>query len=82
MAIGQDYGVEHLVWFRVPQPGTPRPVRAYRGQPARVAQDRHAPVEVRGDEAAWEAAVRRLGGRVYGTHQPVKSLSLEQAVQA
>ena len=34
------------------------------------------------DEAAWEAAVRRLGGRVYGTHQAVESLSLEHAVLA
>ena len=34
------------------------------------------------DEAALEAAVRRLGWRVYGTNQPIESLSLEQAVLA
>src|SRR5215475_1569582 len=78
----QDYGVENLVWFRLTQHVTPRPVRAYRGQPARVDDDRHATVEVRVDEAALEAAVRRLGWRVYATNQPVESLSLEQAVLA
>ncbi len=34
------------------------------------------------DEVALEAAVRRLGWRVYGTNQPVASLSLAQAVLA
>jgi transposase len=82
VAIVQDYGVENLLWFRLTQHITPRPVRAYRGQPARVAHDRHATVEVRVDEAALEAAVRRLGWRVYGTNQAVESLSLEQAVLA
>ena len=82
VAIVQDYGVENLVWFRLTQHVTPRPVRAYRGQPARVDHDRHATVEVRVDEAALEAAVRRLGWRVYATNQPVESLSLEQAVLA
>ena len=74
--------MENLLWFRLTQHVTPRPVRAYRGQPARVDHDRHAPVEVCVDEAALEAAVRRLGWRVYGTNQPVESLSLEQAVLA
>jgi transposase len=57
-------------------------VRAYRGQPARVEHAWHAIVEVCVDEAALEAAVQRLGWRVYGTNQPVESLSLEQAVLA
>src|SRR5215510_12159713 len=82
VAIVQRYGVEHLVWFRLTQHVTARPVRAYRGQPARVDYDRQVTVEVRVDEAALEAAVRRLGWRVYGTNQPVESLSLEQAVLA
>ena len=80
--IVQRYGAENLVWFRVTQHVTPQPVRASRGQPARVDHDRHASVEVCVDEAALEAAVRRLGWRVYGTHQPAESLSLEQAVLA
>lgn len=82
VAIVQRYGVEHLVWFRLTQHATTRPVRAYRGRPARIEEERHATVEVRVDEAALEAAVRRLGWRVYGTNQPAEQLSLEQAVFA
>jgi transposase len=82
VAIVQHYGVADLVWFRVTGHATPRPVRAYRGRPARVEQDRYATVEVCVDEAALEAAVRRLGWRVYGTNQPVALLSLAQAVLA
>jgi len=82
VTIVQRYGVENLFWFRLTQHVTPRPVRAYRGQPSRVDHDRHATVEVCVDETALEAAVRRLGWRVYGTNQPVESLSLEQAVLA
>jgi len=82
VAIVQRYGVEHLVWFRVTPHVTPRPVRAYRRRPARVEHDRHATVEVGVDEAAVEAAVRRLGWRVYGTNQPLEQLSLAQAVLA
>jgi transposase len=81
-AIVQRYGVEAFLWLRYSQHATPRAVRAYRGQPARVEGDRHATVEVRVDEAALEAAVRRLGWRVYGTNQPREQLSLEQAVLA
>jgi transposase len=82
VAIVQRYGVEDLLWFRLLQHTTPRSVRAYRGQPARIDHDRQAIVEVCVDEVALEAAVRRLGWRVYVTNQPVESLSLEQAVLA
>src|SRR6266436_5064238 len=82
VAIVQRYGVENLVWFRLTQHATPRPVRAYRGRPARIAEERHATVEVCVDEVALETAVRRLGWRVYGTNHPVESLSLAQAVLA
>jgi len=82
VAIVQRYSVENLLWFRLTQRDTPHPVRAYRGQPARVDHDRHATVEVHVDEAALEATIRRLGWRVYGTNQPVASLSLAQAVLA
>ena len=81
-AIVQRYGVADLIWFRLHQHATPPPVRAYRGQPARVDHDRHATVEVRVDEATMEATIGRLGWRVYGTNQPMESLSLEQAVLA
>lgn len=82
VAIVQRYGVDHLVWFRLTPHVTARPVRAYRGQPARVDHDRHATSEVRVDEAALEATLARLGWRVYGTNQPMASLSLAQAVRA
>jgi transposase len=82
VAIVQRYGVENLVWLRLTQHVTPRPVRAYRGQPARIEKDRQATIEVCVDEVALEAAVCRLGWRVYGTNQPVASLSLAQAVLA
>ena len=82
VAIVQRYSVEDLIWFRLTQHNIPRPVRAYRGQPARVDHDRHATVEVRVDEAAFEATIRRFGWRIYGTNQPVASLSLAQAVLA
>jgi transposase len=81
-AIVQRYSVEDLIWFRLTQHDTPRPVRAYRGQPARIDHDRHATVEVCVDEAALEATIRRLGWRIYGTNQPLASLSLAQAVLA
>jgi transposase len=64
VAIIQRDGVHDLVWLRLPPHVTPRPVRTYQGQPARVDHDRQVPVEVCVDEAAWEAAVRRLGWRV------------------
>ena len=82
VAIVQRYSVEDLVWFRLNPYDTPRPVRAYRGQPARVDHDRHAAVEVRVDAAALEATIHRLGWRVYGTNQPGASLSLAHAVLA
>ena len=82
VAIVQRYGVADLIWFRLTPHDTPRAVRAYRGQPARVDHDHHATVEVRVDEAALETTMRRLGWRVYGTNQPVTSLSLAQAVLA
>jgi len=82
VAIVQRYGVENFVWFRLTQHATPRPVRTYRGRPARSEEERHATVEVCVDEVALEVAVQRLGWRVYGTNQPVESLSLKQAVLA
>src|SRR5712691_2129180 len=82
VTIVQRYGVEALLWLRFHQHATPRVVRAYQDRPARVEEDRHATVEVRVDEATLEAAVRRLGWRVYGTNQPAEQLSLEQAVLA
>jgi transposase len=82
VAIVQRYGVEDLIWFRLTQHVIPHLVRAYRGRTARSAEERQATIEVCVDEVALEAAVRRLGWRVYGTNQPGASLSLAQAVLA
>src|SRR2546422_1709621 len=79
VTIVQRYGVEEFLWLRYRHRATPRVVRAYRGRPARIEEDRQATVEVRVDEVALEAAVRRLGWRVYSTNQPREQLSLEQA---
>ena len=82
VTIVQRHGVEEFLWLRYRQHTTPRVVRAYRGRPTRVEEDRQATVEVRVDEVALEAAVRRLGWRVYSTNQPREQLSLAQAVLA
>ena len=82
VAIVPRDGVENLGWFRLTPHATPRPVRAYRGRPARIEEERHATVEVCVDTGALEAAGRRLGWRVDGTNHPVESWSLAQAVVA
>lgn len=64
VALVQREGVAHLVWFRLTQHATSRPVRAYQGRPARIEAHRHATVAVCGDEGALEAAGRRVGWRV------------------
>jgi transposase len=81
-AIVQRHRVEAYLWLRYDQQTSTRPVRAYKGQPAYVKHESHATVEVRVDEEALEAAVRRLGWRIYGTNQLADQLSLEQAVLA
>ncbi len=59
-----------------------RVVRAYGTRPART-EDRHTwTLRVTVDAEAWEAAVQRLGWRVYATNQPAALLSAEQAVLA
>ena len=83
VAIVQHYRVAGvLVAALEPTRRDTRVVQAYRERPARVEEERQATVEVRVDEAALEAAVRRLGWRVYGTNQPREQLSLAQAVLA
>jgi hypothetical protein len=52
MAMVQRDSVEDLLWFRLTQHNIPRPVRAYRGQPARVDHERPILVEGRVDDAA------------------------------
>jgi len=80
--IVQRHRVADFLWLRYDQHTTTRPVRAYKDRPAYVKAEHQATVEVRVDEVALEAAVRRLGWRIYSTNQPVEQLSLEQAVLA
>src|SRR3989441_4377012 len=61
VTIVQRYGVEEFLWLRYRQHTTPRVVRAYRGQPTRLEEDRQATVEVRVDEVGLDGAVSRLG---------------------
>ena len=74
--------MEEFLWLRYDPHCTTRRRRAYRGRPAQVREERHATVEVRMDEEALTAAVRRLGWRMYGTNQAAEQLSLAQAVLA
>jgi hypothetical protein len=71
VAMVQRDGVEALLGLRLYQHDPPRPVRASRGQPARVDHDRHATVEVCGDEAALAATSGRLGWRLSSTNPPL-----------
>ena len=80
--IVQRHGVAEFLWLRYDHHYTTHQRRAYRGRPAQRVEDRQATVEVRVDEDALEAAVRRLGWRVYGTNQPAEQLALAQAVLA
>ena len=59
-----------------------RPVRGYAGRPSTVRVEREVRVTVVIDEAAVEAAMRRLGWRVYATNQPEEQLTLAHAVLA
>jgi len=59
-----------------------RPVRAYAGRPAQVRQTRTLHAQARVDTAALEAAVQRLGWRVYATNAPAQDLTATQAVLA
>jgi transposase len=80
--IVQRHCVEDFLWLRYDHHTATRLVRAYKDRPASVKQEGHATVEVRVDEEALAAAVRRLGWRMYSTNQPAEQLSLEQAVLA
>lgn len=82
VAILERHEVGEFIRFRLCPQVEERSVRAYRGQPARAEKVRDTTVEVEVDEAVVEAAVRRLGWRLYGTNQGAQQLSLEQAVLA
>jgi transposase len=80
--IVQRHGGAEFLWLRYDQHPPPHQRRASRGRPVQRREERQATVAVREDEDALEAAVRRLGWRMYGTTQPPEQLSLAQAVFA
>jgi len=80
--IVQRHEVAEFLWLRYDQHRTTRQLRAYRGRPAQVKEERQATVAVRVDADALASAGRRLGWRVYGTNQPTEQLSLEPAMLA
>lgn len=82
MEIVQRHRAEDFLWLRFDEQVTTRSVRAYKDRAGYVKEDRQATVEVEIDEEALEAAIRRLGWRIYSTNQPSEGLSLEQAVLA
>jgi len=59
-----------------------RPLRAYRTRPARVQEIRRITITHAVDGVALEAAIARLGWRVYATNQPASQLPLAQIVLA
>ena len=81
-AVWQRYRVHGLLRVDDEEHSQERRVRGYRGRPARGRVEHAVPVNTPGDEAALEAAVRRLGWRGSATKQPAAHLSLSQAVLA
>jgi transposase len=81
-AVLQRYRVHGLLRVDDEEHSQERRVRGDGGRPARVRVEHDVRVHTTVDEAALEAAVRRLGWRVYATNQPAAHLSLSQAVLA
>jgi transposase len=68
--------------LRYPEQGEEHWVRRYGSRPGQWRRTVEVQVQVEEEEAAIQQAIRRLGGRVYGTNQAPHHLSLEQAVLA
>lgn len=81
-AILARYRVEGLVAVTYTEAVHEQPRRRYGTRPAGVTVQRTIQVSARLEEAAVEAAVARLGWRVYGTNGPETILGLEEAVAA
>ena len=81
-AILERHRVQELLQLSYLEIKHERPVRGYAGRPATVRLEREVRVTVVVDEAAVEAAMRRLGWRVYATNQPEEQLTLTHAVLA
>jgi transposase len=79
-AIVKREGVEGLLSYQVRTLMTTRPVRAYRGQPARQETDVCFEMEVQREEALIEQKKREMGWQVYATN--AVGLVLAQVVWA
>jgi transposase len=69
-AVLNQYAVQAWVCLSDTEQVTQRPVRRYRHRPAMTREDRQATVTAEVDQAVVEAAVRRLGWRMYVANQP------------
>jgi len=74
-AIVAREGVDGLLRFTAEARLTTRPVRAYRGRPARQETEVSFVVGVSRDEAQIEARKREMGWQVYGTNAPALALA-------
>jgi len=81
-ALVKQHQVEGLLRLRIDEQVTERAVRAYGSRPATMRIERTLSLHSEIDEAAVEAASRRLGWRVYVTNHPQETLELSQAVLA
>ena len=80
--IVKAHQVQGLLRLRIEEQVTEREVRAYGSRPATLRIARTLSLQSEIDEAAVEAATRRLGWRVYVTNHPQETLSLAHAVLA
>jgi transposase len=76
------YRVEGLLEVVIQTACHTRHLRGYAGQAARVQIEERVVIAATVNEAALEAAERRLGWRVYVTNAPTQHVSLETAVLA
>jgi len=81
-AILARYRVQELLQVSYEEGVRQRQLRRYGSRPATVHVERDIRVTASVDEAAVEAAIRRLGWRVYATNAPADQLPLAQAVLA
>src|SRR3954470_17984436 len=79
-AIVSREGVEGLLSYSVQARLTTRPIRAYKGRPAREETEVYFEIDVRRDEVLIQEKKREMGWQVYGTN--ALTLALAQVVWA
>ncbi len=81
-AVLARFQVAGLLQVTVTEQTTQQGVRAYRARPAGVCEVHTLTITHTVDTVAVEAAIARLGWRVYATNQPAEQLGLAQVVLA